>query len=106
MERPRRHRAEQAAPIDAIIRGVLGKARHQHAALMDIQQAWPSIVGRELARHTQPVSVRRGRLTVHAEQPGDSFALSYQRAQALDRVRELTSGAVTELVIRPGAVKR
>ena len=104
MER-RRPRADSAQPIDAVLRGVLGKAQRQHGALMEIQQAWPAIVGRELARHTRPVSVRRGRLTVNAEQPGDSFALNYQRAEALNRVRELTHGAVTELVIRPGAVK-
>ncbi len=33
-------------------------------------QGWPEIVGRELAAHTRPVEVERGRLIVAADHPG------------------------------------
>ncbi len=90
--------------IGSVIHGVLKRAQQQHGALFDIQQGWPSIVGKGLAAHTKPVSVRNGRLTVHVDRPGDNFTLSYQRTQVLERVREFTQCTVTELVIRAGKV--
>ena len=95
------HRSKPHA-IRSVLDGVLKQAREQHGALFEVQQAWPSIVGAALAAHTKPVSMRRGRLLVHAEKPGDSFLFNYQREQALARVRELTKGQVTEMVVRAG----
>ena len=90
--------------IGSVIHGVLKQAQRQHGALFDIQHEWLAIVGKGLAAHTKPVSVRNGRVTVHADRPGDNFTLSYQRTRVLERLRELTKGAVTELVIRAGKV--
>jgi len=88
--------------IDAVLSGVLKHVSEQRLALLTIQQTWRKLVGPQLARHTRPVSLRRGRLIVHAARPGDSFTLSYQRELLLARLRETTSGRVEELVIRPG----
>ena len=96
MSRSKPHR------IDAVVSGVLKRVGEQHSALLRVQQAWRTLVGPQLARHTRPVSLRRGRLIVHAERPGDSFTLSYQREPLLARLRETTRGRVEELVIRPG----
>ncbi len=99
---PRRKSSSQ--PIGSVIHGVLKNAQRQHGALFDIQREWLAIVGKGLAAHTKPASVRNGQLTVHVDRPGDNFTLSYQRTQVLERLRELTKGAVTELVIRAGQV--
>lgn len=88
--------------IGAVIPSVLKRAQRQHAALADVQQRWGTMVGRRLAAHTKPVSLRQGRLIVRVDQPGDGFALSYQREQVLRALHDATKGTVTELVIRPG----
>jgi len=92
--------------VGPVIRDVLRLARAQHGALAAIQQDWGRLVGKALAAHTRPVSLRSGRLTVHAERPGDSFALSYQRPQLLERLRAAAAGRVEEIVVRPGEVRR
>ena len=62
--------------IGEVIQRVLTHAKQQHGALFAIQRDWTKLVGRALAGHTKPVSLHRGRLIVHADRPGDSFALS------------------------------
>jgi hypothetical protein len=59
------------------------------------------LVGRQLAAHTKPVGLQRGRLIVHVDGPGDGFALSLRRVHVLAEVGRITDGRVTELVIRP-----
>jgi len=93
----------QAERLDALIPTVLKRVEAQHSALRAIQQRWGKLVGRELAAHTKPISLRRGRLVVRADQPGDGFVLSYQRAQLLKRLGAAAPGRVEEIIIRPGA---
>ena len=88
--------------IAALLPGVLRDVERRHEALTTVQQAWRALVGKQAAAHTRPVGLQRGRLVVYAERPGDSFLLSYQRSQVLERLRELTNGRVEELVVRPG----
>ena len=85
-----------------IVAGVLKHVGEQHGALFTIQREWSQLVGRRLATHTKPVSLRRGHLVVVAERPGDSFSLSYQRAQLLERIQASTKDRVEEIIIRPG----
>ena len=91
-------------PLRAIMPAVLRESARKRRPLMGIQRDWTKLVGRQLAGHTKPVSLRRGRLIVHADQPGDSFALSFQRAQLLQRLQTKTKERVEEIVIRPGQV--
>lgn len=88
--------------IGALVPGVLRRVEQAHGALFAVQREWRRLVGGPLAAHTRPVSLRRGRLTVQADRPGDSFTLHYLRATLLPRVREVTGGRVEELVVRPG----
>ncbi len=90
--------------IGPLVHDVLRLVGERHSALAAIQRDWRRLVGKGLAAHTRPVSLRRGRLTVHVERPGDSFALSYQRPRLLERLREAAPGRVEELVLRPGDV--
>ena len=92
--------------IDAVIPAVLRQLEHQQSVLGATQQEWARLVGKRLAAHTKPVSLRGGRLVVHVERPGDGFALSYARPELLERLRSLTQGKVEEVVIRPGEIKR
>ena len=91
--------------IDALIPGVLRRLEHQQSALQGVQERWARLVGKRLAAHTKPVSLRHGRLTVHVERPGDGFALGYAKAELLERLQASTQGKVEEIVIRPGETK-
>ena len=91
--------------IDALLPVVLKRAQRRSGALRMIQRRWSRLVGRTLAAHTKPVSFQRGRLVVHADRPGEGFALSYERDRLLRRLRTATNGRVEELVIRPGDVR-
>ena len=88
--------------IGALIPEVLQRTAKRHETLFVIQHKWPQFVGKALAAHTRPVSLRRGQLIVHADQPGDSFAFSYARPRVLARLSEATQGRVEDIVIRVG----
>ena len=90
------------ARIGAVLPAVLQQAAQRHGALFAIQRRWRRLVGKPLAEHTRPVSLRRGRLVVHADQPGDGFALNYERPRLLERLQRTTEGRVEEIVIRAG----
>ena len=91
-----------AVRIAAVLPQVVTQAATQRDALTAIQGYWRGLVGRALAAHSMPVGLRRGRLTIHVDQPGDNFALAYQRMGLLEQLKAQTNGRVEELVIRPG----
>ncbi len=88
--------------IGAVIPTVLTTMQRRHSELWLIRERWARLVGRGLAAHTAPVSLRRGRLVVRVDRPGDGFALNYARPDVLRRINALTAGVVEELVLRPG----
>ena len=81
-----------AEAFRAIASRVLREQAQKQRTLMTIQRDWATLVGRQLAGHTKAVSLRRGRLVVHADQPGDNFALSYRRAPLLRQLQRKTKG--------------
>ena len=93
-----------AKPVRGVIDDVLRQTAKRQRPLFAIQRRWTRLVGKRLAAHTRPVSLRRGRLIVHADQPGDSFALSYARPRLLEQLQGSAAGGVEEIVIRAGAV--
>ena len=93
-----------AKPVRGVIDDVLRQTAKRQRPLFAIQRRWPRLVGKRLAAHTRPVSLRRGRLIVHADQPGDSFALNYARPRLLEQLQSSAAGGVEEIVIRAGAV--
>ena len=95
---------EPSQPIGKLLEGLLAQTQKQQSALFEVQQAWGKIVGRKLAAHTKPVSVRKARLTVHVDRPGENFLLSYERERVLERVKKISQGKITELVVRAGKV--
>ena len=99
-------RQRQAERLGALIPSVLKRVEREHHALAVVQRLWREVAGRRLAAHTRPISLRRGRLVVSVEGPGDSFALSFERGRIVDRLREATGGKVDELIVRPGEGKQ
>ena len=89
-------------PLGAIISNVMRHHAAQQKPLSAIQRRWPRLVGKALAAHTRPVSLHRGRLIIHVDEPGDSFALSYRRAQLLKQLKVIAKGRVEDVVIRAG----
>ena len=94
----------EVKPVAALIRDVMRQTAIAQRPLFAIQHRWPQLVGKQLAAHTRPVSLRRGRLIVHAEHPGDSFALNFARPRLLEQLQGKATGTVEEIVIRAGAV--
>jgi hypothetical protein len=93
-----------AQRLSAILPAVLRQAAGQREALHRVQQRWARLVGRTLAAHSKPVSLRRGRLVVHVDRPGETFALSFRKADVLDQLAAEGRGQIVELILRPGEV--
>ena len=83
---------------------VLQHASKQHKAITQVQSQWPALVGRDLAKHSKPVAIRRGILTVQADQPAVNFALAMKKPKLLKKLSELPEAQIREVVIRAGAV--
>jgi len=88
--------------IGELIPTVIQQATHKHRAIHELQRKWPRIVGKELARHTRPVSLRKGTLCVHADDPGANFALSLEKPKAIERLNASGGLQIEEMVIRAG----
>lgn len=95
-----------AKRIGALIPAVLQHAAREHKPLFTIQRGWSRLVGKALAAHSRPVSLRRGRLVVHVDQPGDSFVLKYARPRLLRQLQARTEGRVEEIVVRAGEIRQ
>lgn len=85
---------------------ILQQAKTQHEAIAMLQQQWPRMVGRELAGQSRPVSLRRGRLTIHVQDAGTHFALSLRLPALRQQAQRRSGGRVTELVIRAGTIEQ
>jgi len=93
---------KETTPIAAVLPAVLQQAQQRYGALQQVQQCWGQLVGKLLASHTAPVSLRRGRLIVHVDRPGDSYTLNFQRQQILTQLKTSTKGLVEDIIIRVG----
>lgn len=91
-----------AKPVSALITEVMHRAAREYRPLFTIQRRWSRLVGKQLAAHTRPVSLRRGRLVVHVDRPGDGFALNYVRPKLLRQLQG--TGRVEDIVIRAGDI--
>ena len=96
--------AKRIERIDVVLADVLKRTAAQQRPLFAVQRQWRALVGRALAAHSKPVSLRRGRLLIHVASSGDAHALTYQRATLLPRLKAVTNDVVEELVFRAGDV--
>ena len=73
-------------------------------ALATIFERWPTIVGASVAAHARPLTLRRGTLTIAADQSGWATQLTYLEADLKRRIDEVAGpGAVAHIkvVVRP-----
>ena len=96
----------ETSALGKLIPEVLQRLQEQHQPVRVLQEHWPRLVGRKLAAHSCPMSLRKGRLTVVVDQPGEGFALHYQRVELLRRAQALVGDPVQELVLRPGKLPK
>ena len=96
----------ETSALGKLIPEVIQRLQEQHKPAQVLQEQWPRLVGRKLAAHSRPISLRKGRLTVIVDQPGEGFALNYQRVELLRRAQALLGEPVQELVLRPGALPK
>lgn len=89
--------------IRDLIPQVLQQVGSKREALLAVQKAWPGVVGKALARHARPTSVRKATLYIHTDEPGASFVLGLERPRLLAKLREASGQAIDEIVVRPGA---
>jgi predicted nucleic acid-binding Zn ribbon protein len=84
--------------LDAVARGL---GAPPVAALAEVFQRWPEVVGTAVAAHSQPVSLAGGTLVVAVDQPGWAAQLGWLEAELLGRFAErLGPGVVTTLRVR------
>lgn len=66
---------------------------------------WPTVVGSQIARHTCPRSLHRGRLVVHVTDPVWLHQLSMMRHRLVGALNaKLSEPAIREMVLRIGEV--
>ena len=102
--RPLRQPSEPRRLADSLdrITGSLGAPNA--SALTTIFDRWPTIVGPAIAAHARPLSLRRGTLTIAADQSGWATQLTYLEAELKRRIDEVAGpAAVTAIrvVVRP-----
>ena len=85
----RRPRLAKPLPIGEILATRdLGPATTQLFALVQLRQAWPEIVGEELAARTEPKKIRGKTLIIAVENPAWSQQLSMMKLELLDALSE------------------
>ena len=90
--------------LGTVLPRIMDQAAQHHRAIHQIQRRWASLVGRSLAAHTRPVSLRRGTLYVRTDEPGASFLVSLEKPKLLRRLSEAVGQQVDEIVVTAGEV--
>ncbi len=71
--------------IRKVIENLGGEKREEGKYLLE---AWRKVVGRNMARCTEPVSIRGDRLIVNVSSPGCSYQLNLQKEEILTKLRK------------------
>lgn len=92
------------ARIGSTVHRVLGELGYDAKAPgLLLARGWEEIVGKEAARHSEPVDLNRDLLEVRADSPAWSQHLQIHRDEILARIAELLpSGAPTRMRMRIG----
>ncbi len=95
----------RTAAMDKLVPTVMkGLGLEQRLQQSQVFFLWPQIVGADIARHAQPVSLRNGLLILAVDHPGWLQELSrYHKPLLLQKVRErIGKTAVRDIVFRIG----
>jgi len=91
-----------ASGMKEVLPQLLAQATARRRGMEQLERRWASAAGRRLAAHSAVVSLRRGRLTVQADEPGVSFTLSLGKPALLKKLNRTKAAPITDLVIRAG----
>lgn len=88
-----------ASPIGPVVKRVLAQMdRQRRSPLGRIQGAWPDVVGKRLALHSRPTSLRKRTLTVKVDQSGWLFQFNLERERVLAQLRALVGERAVQAV--------
>lgn len=85
-------------PVVEILGKALRRLDHPNAALAWLSSAWPSIVGKSLAAHTQPVRCNGGRLELAADAKAWQHQLEDMQRELCARVNQAWGGKLVREV--------
>lgn len=88
--------------IGELVPKVVHRAAQRRAALQRLRREWTRLVGKSLALHARPASLRRGTLYVHTDEPGTNFVLQLERPRLLAKLQARAKPPIKEIVIRAG----
>ena len=92
-------------PLRELLPEVVRQAGARHHALQQVQAAWAHAVGRGMAAHTKPVSLRRGVVYVQTDEPGASFTLNLEKPRLVRALQQAVPDAkIEDVVLRAGDV--
>ena len=94
-----------ASALDAVVPGVMKRlGLEQRLQQSQAFSLWPQIVGADIAKHAQPVSLRNGILTVAVDHPVWLQELSrYHKPLLLQKVRaRVGAKAIRDIAFRIG----
>jgi predicted nucleic acid-binding Zn ribbon protein len=97
--------SHSAAAMDKLVPSVVkGLGLEQRLQESQVFFHWPDIVGKDIARHAQPMSLKNRLLIVAVDHPGWLQELSrYHKPLLLQKVRErIGKTAVKDIVFRIG----
>ena len=67
----------------------------------EVQLKWAEVVGPEIASHTTPLSLRKGRLEIHCDHDVWRTELQYLKPEILKRIAEIEGeGVVKEIFLK------
>ncbi len=86
-----------------VIKNLSGKGRISEE---DVVGAWTRAAGEKAARHTKPVSIRKGVMTVNVDNSGWLYELSVEKKELLNRLGGKIKGKqIKTLRFRIGEIK-
>jgi predicted nucleic acid-binding Zn ribbon protein len=97
--------AQAAAPLGRLVPDVMkGLGLEQRLQQSQVFYLWPHIVGSDIARHAQPVSLRNGLLVVAVDHPVWLQELSrYHKALLLQKIHaSVGKKSVRDIIFRIG----
>ena len=91
--------------LDDVLAASFGMA--DSVLLEAVQDAWPELVGEQIAAQSRPAALRKGRLDIEVHNASWLYVLKTTQAEAIaERVAEFSDGKVTDVRLVPGGRSR
>ncbi len=91
--------------IDSVISSFIKKTETDSSDIFKLQALWKNMVGPVLAKHTQPATLYKKKLTIHVTENAAGFALRYEHPNLLTEIKNKLGVEITDIVIRAGSIQ-